>query len=115
MSGNIIIQQGRIDGYRNRRTRCRTPKPQAWYSLSATPLTRRNLDLIMLVLALSVCLANSPVDCKDVHLTFMADNATPMQCMLNGQPEIAKWTAQHPKWQVRKWRCVPASRLSKTA
>ena len=69
----------------------------------------------MLVLALSVCLANSPVDCKDVHLTFMADNATPMQCIRMGQPEIAKWTVQHPKWQVKKWRCVPASRLSKAA
>lgn len=69
----------------------------------------------MLVLALSVCLTQSPLECKDVHLTYMADHATPIQCMMMGQPEIAKWTQQHPKWQVKKWRCVPAERLSKSA
>ncbi|AXS42526.1 hypothetical protein [Breoghania sp. L-A4] len=69
----------------------------------------------MLVLALSVCLSAAPAACKDVNLTFMADNATPMQCIRMGQPEIAKWSVSHPKWTVKKWRCVPESRLSKSA
>lgn len=69
----------------------------------------------MLVLALSVCLSASPAECKDVHLTFLADNATPFQCMRMGQPEIAKWSLSHPKWTVKKWRCVPEDRLAKSA
>lgn len=69
----------------------------------------------MLILALSVCLLSDPTDCKDVHLTFMADNTTPMQCIRMGQPEIAKWTVEHPKWRVKKWRCVPRSILRRDA
>ena len=70
----------------------------------------------MLILALTVCLiGGAPTDCKAVHLTFMAYNVTPMQCMRMGQPEVAKWMAEHPKWQVRKWRCVSADRLAKKA
>ncbi|MFC5066393.1 hypothetical protein [Flaviflagellibacter deserti] len=65
----------------------------------------------MLVLALSVCLAQSPDTCKQVQLTFAADNATPFQCMHYGQPEIAKWNVLHPEWTVRKWSCVPADRM----
>lgn len=67
----------------------------------------------MLVLALSVCLAQSPATCKEVNLTYLANNATPMQCMRYGQPEIAKWNMTHPGWRVKKWRCVPADRLEK--
>lgn len=69
----------------------------------------------MLVLALSVCLAQSPATCKDVHLTFVAENATPFQCMHYGQPEIAKWHDRHPEWTVRRWRCVAADRIGKQA
>lgn len=69
----------------------------------------------MIVLALSVCLSSTPATCKDVHLTFLADSATPVQCMLYGQPEIAKWHLTHPGWTVKKWRCVPAERLEKHA
>ncbi|MEI2387113.1 hypothetical protein [Breoghania sp. JC706] len=67
----------------------------------------------MLVLALSVCLAQSPATCKEVNLTYLANGATPMQCMRYGQPEIAKWNMTHPAWRVKKWRCVPAERLEK--
>ncbi|MDJ0931418.1 hypothetical protein [Breoghania sp.] len=67
----------------------------------------------MLVLALSVCLAQSPEICKQVNLTYLAQNATLMQCMRYGQPEIAKWHLSHPDWQVKKWRCVPADKLGK--
>ncbi len=68
----------------------------------------------MLVLALSVCLAGTPATCKEVNLTYLAEYATPMQCMRFGQPEIAKWHLTHPGWQVKKWRCVPADRLEKS-
>ncbi|WP_319775739.1 hypothetical protein [Breoghania sp.] len=68
----------------------------------------------MLVLALSVCLATTPATCKEVNLTYLAEYATPMQCMRFGQPEIAKWHITHPRWQVKKWRCVPADRLEKS-
>lgn len=59
----------------------------------------------MIELILHVCLLAEPDRCEDVKLSFMAQAVTPHQCMLNGQTEIAKWSAGHPKWGVRKWTC----------
>lgn len=59
----------------------------------------------MIELLVSVCLVNDPKQCKDVHLTYADDNLTPLQCVMRGQPEIAKWSAGHPKWRVEKWTC----------
>jgi hypothetical protein len=25
--------------------------------------------------------------------------------MIAGQTEVARWQQQHPKWQIRRWRC----------
>ena len=51
----------------------------------------------MLELMVSVCLISDPARCKDVALTYSAENLTPMQCMMGAQPEIAKWIEAHPK------------------
>lgn len=67
----------------------------------------------MIALVMSVCLIGEPSRCKEVSLTFDADNATPMQCNLFGQPEIAKWINAHPNWRVEKWRCIPAGQVAK--
>lgn len=62
----------------------------------------------MIILALVACLNGAPDQCRDFQFTFVADAATPQQCMMFGQPEIAKWAALHPKWKVRRWKCVVA-------
>ncbi len=59
----------------------------------------------MFELIISVCLINSPQNCKDVHLTYMGQLTTPHQCMNRGQPEMAKWSSYNPGWSIRKWRC----------
>jgi hypothetical protein len=60
----------------------------------------------MIELVLIVCLANAPDQCKDVHLTYADEYATPMQCLMQGQPQIAQWIVEHPPiWRVKRWWC----------
>ncbi len=66
----------------------------------------------MLELVVSVCLVAEPDRCKDVSLVFDADSVTPMQCMMGGQVEAAKWIDEHPKWQLKRWACQQAGRFA---
>lgn len=63
--------------------------------------------LTMIELVLSACLIAMPATCKDVHLSFVAENVTAMQCMLNGQPHMAQWVEANPKWRITRFRCEP--------
>lgn len=47
-------------------------------------------EIAMFELIISACLISSPKDCNEFHLTYLG-NITPMQCMIIGQPEMAKW------------------------
>jgi hypothetical protein len=61
-----------------------------------------------------VCSMQAPLQCKDVHLSFAADSVTPQQCMLYGQMELAKWSNEHPGWQiVHGFKCGLAGRYAK--
>lgn len=59
----------------------------------------------MFELIISACMVTNPATCKDVHLTYLKEIASPYQCMRVGQPEMAKWSISNPKWAIRKWRC----------
>jgi hypothetical protein len=61
----------------------------------------------MIELVFSACLIASPATCKDVHLTYMAEAVTPMQCMLYGQPHMAEWVGVNPRWRIKRFRCEP--------
>lgn len=67
----------------------------------------------MIELAMLVCLADQPSQCKDVLLNFEGDSVTPQQCMMSGQMEMAKWIGEHPNWQIKKWRCGIAGQIAK--
>ena len=67
----------------------------------------------MIEILVSVCMVNDPAQCKDVHLNFMAESVTPMECMVIGQAEIAKWIEGQPKWQLKRWSCGPAGQIAK--
>ena len=67
----------------------------------------------MIEVVVSVCFVLEPKRCKDVHLSFAADNVTPFQCMHYGQAEIAKWTMGHPNWQVKRFTCAKAGQFAK--
>ncbi|MGI9414234.1 MAG: hypothetical protein ACR2PM_11230 [Hyphomicrobiales bacterium] len=59
----------------------------------------------MIELILSVCLIGQAETCKDVHLTYTAETVTAMQCLMGGQPQVARWIEGHPKWAVKRWKC----------
>jgi hypothetical protein len=67
----------------------------------------------MIEVVAMVCFIQAPQHCKDVHLSFAAEDVTPQQCMMYGQMELAKWTVGHPNWQIRKFTCGPAGRFAK--
>jgi hypothetical protein len=68
----------------------------------------------MIELVFIVCLANAPDLCKDVHLTYAEEYATTMQCMMHGQPNIARWISEHaPIWTVKRWYCGQVGRRMK--
>jgi hypothetical protein len=67
----------------------------------------------MIEIVLAVCMIQQPARCKDVHLTYMAENVTPIQCLRYGQPEIAKWLETNQKWGVMSWKCGPVRTSAK--
>ena len=67
----------------------------------------------MLAIVMTVCALGIGDNCRDVRLNFEAENATPMQCALYGQVEMAKWVDEHPNFAIRKWRCGPPDTFAK--
>ena len=59
-------------------------------------------------LVLTICLADKPASCREENLHF-EDMGGPVTCMLQAPPRIARWSAEHPKLRVVKWRCEYAS------
>ena len=43
--------------------------------------------------------------CKDVALSYSEVSVTPMQCMMQAQPQLARWVTEHPGWMVKRWSC----------
>jgi hypothetical protein len=66
----------------------------------------------MIEIVLSVCLLAEPQRCRDEHVTVLAENATPFQCMRYGQLESVKWSEAHPKWSIKRWTCRPAGQVA---
>ena len=64
------------------------------------------------VLAL-ICSLSEPEKCKDLRLSFAAENLTPFQCFHYGQMELAKWREGHPNWRVAKFRCGHVGQFAK--
>ncbi len=67
----------------------------------------------MIEIVVSVCSIVQGATCKDVRLTFIAESATPFECMMYGQVEIAKWSEGHPNWKVQRWSCGRPSQMAK--
>jgi hypothetical protein len=56
-------------------------------------------------LILTVCLVANPGACRDEHLYFES-NGQLTNCMFLAPSEIAKWSQQHPKLKIKRWRCA---------
>lgn len=58
----------------------------------------------MIELLFVACLTTSPGDCHEEVMVFF--EVSPMACMMGAQPQLAKWTNDHPDYQVQSWRCA---------
>lgn len=59
----------------------------------------------MIEIVVSVCSIVQGATCKDVRLTYMAESVSPMECMMKGQVEMAKWAESNPNWKIQRWSC----------
>lgn len=66
----------------------------------------------MIEIAAAACLIGYANQCRDVVLTFAAENVTPTSCMTYSQIELAKWTVGHPNWRITRFTCRPAGKFA---
>ena len=67
----------------------------------------------MLEILAIACTLLAPLQCKNVKLSFAAENPTPFQCAMYGQTELAKWKLEHPGWFIAHgFKCGPAGRYA---
>ena len=57
----------------------------------------------MIELLFVTSLATAPDQCQERSLLYT--DISPMTCMIGAQPELAKWTAAHPAFEIAGWRC----------
>lgn len=60
----------------------------------------------MLTIVLSACLVADPQQCRDFKIPLDV-NMDAMQCAMAAPPYFAQWAGEHPKWQIRRWKCQP--------
>lgn len=63
-------------------------------------------------IVLYACLVSAPATCREEHINFSMEASATSACIMSSQAAIAQWTQSHPQWQVGRWKCVPANRLS---
>lgn len=61
------------------------------------------MDVIDLVL--TICLVSNPSSCREERLHF-ENRGNLLNCMFLAPAEIAKWTEEHPKLRVTRWKCA---------
>lgn len=62
----------------------------------------------MLSIIVSACLIADPKECRDFKIPV--DFAMPAKyCTRAAQPICAGWAAQHPQWEIKRWRCQPST------
>lgn len=65
----------------------------------------------MIELLLTICLSGSPAQCREEAIVLPPDlyplaAVLPQQCQLASGAVLPKWTQAHPKWVVRRFKCV---------
>ena len=67
----------------------------------------------MIELIFVVCLSATPTNCEERSLLYT--DISPMACLMGAQPELAKWTQSHPRWQIERWRCAAVRQAQQDA
>lgn len=60
------------------------------------------MDVIDLVL--TICLLSNPTSCREERLHF-ENRGGLNNCMSLAPTEIAKWSGEHPKLKIVRWKC----------
>ncbi|MBB3146015.1 hypothetical protein FHS21_002429 [Phyllobacterium trifolii] len=60
------------------------------------------MDVVDLVL--TICLISTPTSCREERLHF-ENRGGLNNCMFLAPTEIAKWSGEHPKLKVVRWKC----------
>lgn len=60
------------------------------------------MDVVDLVL--TICLISNPASCRQERLHF-ENRGGLNNCMILAPTEIAKWSGEHPKLKVVRWKC----------
>jgi hypothetical protein len=61
----------------------------------------------MIAIVISACLIANPGVCRDYRVP-LAVEVDAKHCLFEAQPHFARWAAQHPNWEIKRWRCSPA-------
>lgn len=62
----------------------------------------------MLSIILSGCLIAHPGQCRDFKIPV--DFLMPSKyCTMAAQPVVAQWSAEHPQWEIKSWKCQPST------
>jgi hypothetical protein len=62
----------------------------------------------MLSIILSGCLIAHPGQCRDFKIPV--DFQMPAKyCTMAAQPVVAQWSAEHPQWEIKSWKCQPST------
>lgn len=61
----------------------------------------------MIALVIAACLGAG--ECREFTRLYDPVEVSYLTCVVAGQPEVARWQADHPDWQVRRWRCAFAA------
>ncbi len=62
----------------------------------------------MLAIILSACMTNDPNVCRDYKIQLQEEMDS-MSCAMYAAPYFVPWAEEHPGWQIKRWRCAPAS------
>jgi hypothetical protein len=57
----------------------------------------------MIELIIAACL--SAGTCQDFRSLYDPREISFLTCVTAAQPQVARWQAEHPHWQVRRWQC----------
>lgn len=60
------------------------------------------MDLIAIVV--TVCALARPDQCEEQRIEFSSQFSL-RQCVMNAQPYLAQWIAEHPKWGIKSYHC----------
>jgi hypothetical protein len=66
----------------------------------------------MVELLFLICLRSDPGACQMRSLSFVDPAANVLACAMAAQPLLAQRMERWPEWELARWKCGPAGRVS---